>query len=223
VRQEIERRLHEKDEEFENTRRNHQRAIESMQASLEAETKGKAEALRQKKKLEGDINELEISLDHSNRTNADLQKANKKLQQTITELESQIEDEQRQRDEAREAVNLAERRCNILISELDELRLSLEQAERSRKAAEIDLHDAADRISDLGSSNANLTALKRQLEGNLAVLQADLDEAIHELKNSEERLKKASSDAARLAEELRHEQVILFIFENFQSKNIRFL
>ena len=180
-----------------------------MQASLEAETKGKAEALRQKKKLEGDINELEISLDHSNRTNADLQKANKKLQQTITELESQIEDEQRQRDEAREAVNLAERRCNILSSELDELRLSLEQAERSRKAAEIDLHDAADRISDLGSSNANLTALKRQLEGNLAVLQADLDEAIHELKNSEERLKKASSDAARLAEELRHEQVIL--------------
>ena len=34
-----------------------------------------------------------------------------------------------------------------------------------------------------------------------------MDEAIHELKNSEEKLKKASSDAARLAEELRQEQV----------------
>ena len=38
-----------------------------MQASLEAEAKGKAEALRMKKKLEQDINELEIALDHSNK------------------------------------------------------------------------------------------------------------------------------------------------------------
>ncbi|CAF4353109.1 unnamed protein product, partial [Rotaria sp. Silwood2] len=52
VRQEIDRRLHEKDEEFENTRRNHQRSLESMQASLDAESRSKAEALKQKKKLE---------------------------------------------------------------------------------------------------------------------------------------------------------------------------
>jgi myosin heavy chain 6/7 len=38
-----------------------------MQASLEAEANGKAEALRMKKKLEVDINELEIALDHSNK------------------------------------------------------------------------------------------------------------------------------------------------------------
>lgn len=36
-------------------------------ASLEAEAKGKAEALRMKKKLEADINELEIALDHANK------------------------------------------------------------------------------------------------------------------------------------------------------------
>ena len=47
VRQEIDRRIHEKEEEFENTRRNHQRTLESMQASLEAETRTKTEALKQ--------------------------------------------------------------------------------------------------------------------------------------------------------------------------------
>jgi myosin heavy chain 6/7 len=31
VRSEIEKRIHEKEEEFENTRKNHQRALESMQ------------------------------------------------------------------------------------------------------------------------------------------------------------------------------------------------
>lgn len=52
---------------FSTCRKNHQRALDSMQASLEAEAKGKAEALRMKKKLEADINELEIALDHANK------------------------------------------------------------------------------------------------------------------------------------------------------------
>merc|ERR1712036_56580 len=42
VRQEIDRKIAEKEEEFNNSRKNHLRAIESMQASLEAEQKAKA-------------------------------------------------------------------------------------------------------------------------------------------------------------------------------------
>merc|ERR1712126_326613 len=41
VKQEIDRRVAEKEEEFNNTRKNHQRAMESMSASLEAEQKAK--------------------------------------------------------------------------------------------------------------------------------------------------------------------------------------
>ena len=57
----------EKEEEFNNTRKNHTRAMESMSASLEAEQRAKGEALRVKKALEGEINELEIGLDHANK------------------------------------------------------------------------------------------------------------------------------------------------------------
>ena len=42
IRSEIEKRLQEKEEEFENTRKNHQRAMDSMAASLEQESKAKA-------------------------------------------------------------------------------------------------------------------------------------------------------------------------------------
>lgn len=63
--------------------RNHQRALDSMQASLEAESKGKAEAMRVKKKLEQDINELEVALDQANRGKAELEKTAKKLQQSL--------------------------------------------------------------------------------------------------------------------------------------------
>ena len=56
IRAEIEKRLQEKEEEFENTRKAHQRVIEGMQASLEQEARAKAELARVKKKLESDIN-----------------------------------------------------------------------------------------------------------------------------------------------------------------------
>ena len=60
--------------------KNHQRALESVQASLEAESRGKAEALRAKKKLENDINDLEMAADGANRARAEAEKAIKKYQ-----------------------------------------------------------------------------------------------------------------------------------------------
>jgi hypothetical protein len=54
--------------------------MDSMQASLESEQRAKAEALRIKKKLEGDINELEIALDHANKANSEAQKSIKRYQ-----------------------------------------------------------------------------------------------------------------------------------------------
>ena len=48
--------------------------MDSIQASLESEQRAKSEALRIKKKLEGDINELEIALDHVNKANVEAQK-----------------------------------------------------------------------------------------------------------------------------------------------------
>merc|ERR1719400_1364880 len=49
VRQEIDRRVAEKEEEFNNTRKNHARAMESPGASIEAEQRAKGESLRIKK------------------------------------------------------------------------------------------------------------------------------------------------------------------------------
>merc|ERR1711892_340229 len=80
VKQEIDRKIAEKEEEFENTLKNHARAMDSMQASLESEQKAKAEALRIKKKLEGDINDLEIGVDQANKANNEAQKLIKRYQ-----------------------------------------------------------------------------------------------------------------------------------------------
>lgn len=74
VKSEIERKLAEKDEEMEQLKRNHQRLVESLQTSLEAETRSRNEALRIKKKMEGDLNEMEIQLSQANRAAAEAHK-----------------------------------------------------------------------------------------------------------------------------------------------------
>merc|ERR1719268_783984 len=119
LRQDIDRKIHEKEEEFDNTRKNHARALDSVTASLEAEQHAKAEALRIKKKIEGDINDLEIALDHANKANAEGAKAIKRYQGQYRESEQALEAAARARAEISEKACLAERRANALQGEME--------------------------------------------------------------------------------------------------------
>merc|ERR1712008_654361 len=98
VRQEIEHRIAEKEEQFLGIKKNMTKGIEGMQAALEAEAKGKAEAIRMKKKLESDVGELEIGLEHSNANNLETQKAIKTYQYQIRDAAQKLADEQRAKE-----------------------------------------------------------------------------------------------------------------------------
>ena len=71
VKSEIDRKIAEKDEEIDQLKRNHLRVVESMQSTLDAEIRSRNDALRIKKKMEGDLNEMEIQLNHANRQAAE--------------------------------------------------------------------------------------------------------------------------------------------------------
>uniref|UniRef100_A0A670KDL9 Myosin heavy chain 16 n=1 Tax=Podarcis muralis TaxID=64176 RepID=A0A670KDL9_PODMU len=206
VKADIDRRIHEKEEEFEATRKNHQRAIEALQSSLELEAKGRAEALRLKKKMETDLNEMEIQLDHANRNNSELVKTLKKLQQQIKDLQIQMDEDARQHEELREQYNLQERRLSLLQTELEEVRTGLEGSERSRKLLEQELVEVSERHNELNVQNQSLLVIKRKLESDLQRITNDHEELISEFRTADEKAKKAVADATRMAEELRQEQ-----------------
>merc|ERR1712180_436241 len=206
VRQEIDRRIAEKEEEFENSRKNHARAMDSMQASLESEQRAKAEALRMKKKLEGDINELEIALDHANKANVEAQKAIKRYQGHMREAECAYEEEQRQRQEVAEKASLADRKANALAGEMEEARSLLDSAERGKRQTEAELAESRSAVNDMTSINSKAASDKRAIEGAVHTMHAEIDDMLQQAKNSEEKAKKAMVDAARLADELRAEQ-----------------
>merc|ERR1711902_324029 len=206
VRQGIDRKIHEKEEEFGNTRKNHTRAMDSMQASLETEQHAKAEALRIKKKLEGDINEFEIALDHANKANNEALKSIKRYQTQLREAECMYEEASRVRQEMAEKASLADRRANALQGEMEEARALLDSAERGKKQTESELTEARMAVNEMTTVNSRAGAEKRRVEGALHTMQAEIDDMLHQAKNSEEKAKKAMVDAARLADELRAEQ-----------------
>merc|ERR1712038_1002342 len=206
VRREIDSKIQEKVEEFDNTRKNHARAMDSLQASLDGEARAKAEALRIKKKLESDINELEIALDHANKANSEAHKSIKRFQGQLREVESLYEDESRQRHEIAEKAGLADRRGQALQAELEEARALLDSADRGKKQADMELCEARGSVNDMTTINSKAASDKRRLESAVHTIHAEIDETLAQAKASEEKAKRAMVDAARLADELRAEQ-----------------
>ncbi|CAJ0928963.1 unnamed protein product, partial [Mesorhabditis belari] len=205
IRAEIEKRLTEKDEEFENTRKNHQRAMESMQQSLENEQKAKTELGRLKKKLESDVTELELALDHANQANAEALRNLKKHQDQLIELQRQVEEEQRSRDELREQYFNVEKKVTLLQAEKEELTVAHDAAVRARRQAENEAHECRQQADEFSAQLNSLQNVKRKLEGEIQALHGDLDETLSEFKAADENANRAIADAQRLADQLRNE------------------
>jgi len=206
VKNEIEKRLQEKEEEFEAVKRNHQKMLEQMQEALEAECKAKAELMRTKKKLEADVGELEASLEQANQVHEENLRNIRKYQDNIQKANLQLEDEQRAKDIARERLVNSERKANSLQNALEEARTMLEQADRGRRAAEQELTDCHENISDLTVQNQSLGAMKRRIDQELDNIRQDIEEMRGEAYLAEEKAKNSMLDAAKLADELRTEQ-----------------
>ncbi|KAI1892782.1 hypothetical protein AGOR_G00137070 [Albula goreensis] len=206
VKAEVDRKMAEKDEEIDNLRQNHQRILESMQATLDAELKSRNEAIRLKKKMEGDLNEMEIQLNHANRQAVESQKLVRHLQAQIKDLQVELDDIIHQKEDLKEQTAVMERRNTLLSAEVEELRSLLEQTDRGRKLAEHELLESTERVNLLHSQNTALINQKKKLENDMSLLASEMDEALQECRNAEEKAKKAITDAAMMAEELKKEQ-----------------
>ncbi|XP_053564568.1 myosin-4 [Bombina bombina] len=206
IKGEVDRKVAEKDEEIEQLKRNSQRALESMQSSLDSEIRSRNDALRLKKKMEGDLNEMEIQLSHANRQAAEAQKQLRNVQGQLKDAQLHLDDAIRGNDDLKEQLAIVERRNNLMTAEIEEMRSALEQTERGRKVAEQELLDVTERVQLLHSQNTSLINTKKKIESDISHLQNEVDESVQEARNAEEKAKKAITDAAMMAEELKKEQ-----------------
>ena len=85
--------------------------------------------------------------------------------------------------------------ANVLASEVEEARLLLDTADRARKHAEAEVADVREAMASVGTANSILATDKRRIEGDLRGMQQELDNFVSQIKNSEEKTKRAMADA----------------------------
>ncbi|XP_034027771.1 myosin-7B-like [Thalassophryne amazonica] len=206
MRTEVDRKTAEKEEEIVSLRRIHQHALDTMQASVEAEGRSRSEAVRLRKRMEVDLNEMEVQLGHANRQAAESQRIIRNLQTQVKQQQLELDDKVQLTNQLREQTGLLERRYSLMLLEKEELHGILEQTDRSRKVVEHEFLEVSERANILNTQNAGLLNQKRKLESDVSVLTGEVDEVMHENFSAEEKAKKAISDAVLMAEELKKEQ-----------------
>merc|ERR1711962_1960037 len=206
-------RIAQKEDEFAATKKNFGKALESMQMALEAETKGKVEALRMKKKLDSDVVDLGVALEHANAVNAESQRNIQLIQGNIRNVQKRFEDESRAKAAAQDNLIAADRRANANQNALEEARTLLEQADRNRRMVEQELADTNETLSDQTCTNQAICGAKMKCEQEMQAMSHDLDEMVAEAAMSEDKAQRAMIDAARLADELRVEQDTAMVLE----------
>ena len=79
---------------------------------------------------------------------------------------------------------------------MEEIRAAMEQTERGRKAAEVELMEVGERANMLHTQNTALINHKRKLEGEVQNLQGEIEDAVEEQRNAEDKAKKAMVDVS---------------------------
>jgi F0F1-type ATP synthase membrane subunit b/b' len=102
---------------------------------------------------------------------------------------------------------IAERRANSVQNGLEEAKTMLEQSDRARKMAEQELSDTSETLADLTVQNQSLVSAKRKLDQDLTDLRGEAEDSSMEARAMEDKARKSMLDAAKLADELRSEQV----------------
>merc|ERR1719195_114368 len=184
-------------------RKNQNKGLDSMQSALETEAKGKAEALRIKKKLEGDAADLGLALEHAIAGNAETQQTIKKYQLQVRDAQAKVDAESQSKSAAADNKVTADRKSAAMQNCLEESRALLETADRQRRAAEQELADSNEGLADLSNVNQSIAAARRMLEAQCKDTGARADEAeVNALKGGRKAMIKMETCIRELESEL---------------------
>ncbi|CAF96073.1 unnamed protein product [Tetraodon nigroviridis] len=186
-----------------------QTALEEAEGTLEHEESKILRVQLELNQIKGEVDRKLAEKDEEiEQIKRNSQRVTDSMQSTLDSEDAQLhlDDAVRAQDDLKEQAAMVDRRNGLMLAEIEELRAALEQTERSRKVAEQELVDASERVGLLHSQNTSLMNTKKKLEADLVQIQSEVDDTVQEARNAEEKAKKAITDAAMMAEELKKEQ-----------------
>jgi len=159
-----------------------------------------------------------VQVDNLNRMNGDLAKNNKSLTTRIKDLELALESERRNAQDARDSASVAEKKVVTLTSEIENIRILFDAADKARKHAESELHESTTQVNQINITITTLTSDKRRLEGELSLAARERDDAVTARRSADERVDKLTLEVARLGEQLRAEKEITTKLESTRKQ-----
>merc|ERR1711931_108887 len=180
----------------------------------DSENRLKVEVEGIKKKMAITITELEMSLDASNKSNSQLQNTTKIQAQKIMELTAAYDDVNKKLGASVQQYDITIKRLTAIEAEFKSLTVTYNNTLKIVKDYEGKMGGLNKQVSELTSTNTNLSQFKVKVEKDLAAVTRDYNDIARELKLADDRANKAAADAGHFESLLREEQTKLVKLDN---------
>uniref|UniRef100_A0A665WXZ8 Myosin heavy chain, fast skeletal muscle-like n=1 Tax=Echeneis naucrates TaxID=173247 RepID=A0A665WXZ8_ECHNA len=180
-------------EELEEAKKKLAQRLQEAEECIEAVNSKCASLEKTKQRLQGEVEDLMIDVERANALAANLDKKQRNFDKVLAEWKQKYEEGQAE-------LEGAQKEARSLSTELFKMKNSYEEA--------------LDHLETMKRENKNLQRMstsnsihcEKKLESDFVQVQGEVDDAVQEARNAEEKAKKAITDAAMMAEELKKEQ-----------------
>uniref|UniRef100_A0A673BR26 Myosin heavy chain, fast skeletal muscle n=1 Tax=Sphaeramia orbicularis TaxID=375764 RepID=A0A673BR26_9TELE len=219
-------------EELEESKKKLAQRLQEAEESIEAVNSKCASLEKTKQRLQGEVEDLMIDVERANALAANLDKKQRNFDKVLSEWKQKYEEGQAELEGAQKEARSLSTELFKMKNSYEEALDQLETMKRENKNLQQEISDLSEQIGETGKSihelekakkavetekteiqsaleeaeNTSLLNTKKKLEADLTQVQSEVDDTVQEARNAEEKAKKAITDAAMMAEELKKEQ-----------------
>jgi myosin protein heavy chain len=189
---EYERQLAAKDDAVEEGRRGLIKQIRELEAELEEERKGRANATSGKRKLEAEMGELQTQLEQANRVKDEGLKQSKRYQNQLKDVQRDLEDARAIRDDLAAQIKENEKKLKNLENEFMQMQEDLGAAERARRAIEQERDELLEELNNNTAAKNAVAEERKKFENTVANLEEELEEERTQTELMQDKVKRAN-------------------------------
>ncbi|XP_009270924.2 PREDICTED: myosin-7-like, partial [Aptenodytes forsteri] len=187
-------------EELEEAKKKLAQRLQEAEEAVEAVNAKCSSLEKTKHRLQNEIEDLMADLERSNAAAAALDKKQRNFDKILSEWKQKFEESQTELEASQKEARALSTELFKLKNAYEESLEHLETFKRENKNLQ------GETTAPLCPPNTSLINQKKKMEADVSQLQTEVEEAIQECRNAEEKAKKAITDAAMMAEELKKEQ-----------------
>uniref|UniRef100_A0A4W4E3Q0 Myosin motor domain-containing protein n=1 Tax=Electrophorus electricus TaxID=8005 RepID=A0A4W4E3Q0_ELEEL len=221
-------------EELEESKKKLAQRLQDAEESIEAVNSKCASLEKTKQRLQGEVEDLMIDVERANALAANLDKKQRNFDKVLAEWKQKYEEGQAELEGAQKEARALSTELFKMKNSYEESLDHLETLKRENKNLQQEISDLTEQIGETGKTIHELEKAKKTVETEKSEIQTALEEAegtleheeskilriqlelnqvkgevddtVQEARNAEEKAKKAITDAAMMAEELKKEQ-----------------